>query len=185
MISRWSMPSPRLMRSSLPPRGFSGVPIEPKMGAKPRFPVVLGCAARQSRRTAKSGIKKNQWVRISIRNRRRTKTGGFAGFSLARACARCKNSIGGTHDLRSGGHGQGIAIVSPPPRPSDGRCFYPCYQVGVKSGPESIVAHPMLVGADTGSRNPGVTALRAVGGRTCQSRVALSVIRRRQKPDPR
>jgi hypothetical protein len=52
----------------------------------------LGCAARQSRRTAKSGIKKNQWVRISIRNRRRTKTGGFAGFSLARTCARCKNS---------------------------------------------------------------------------------------------
>jgi hypothetical protein len=50
----------------------------------PDFPVVLRCAARQSRRTAKSGIKKNQWVRISMRNRQRAKTGGFAGFSLAR-----------------------------------------------------------------------------------------------------
>jgi hypothetical protein len=34
--------------------------------------------------TAKSGITKNQWVRISMRNRRRTKTGGFAGFPRAR-----------------------------------------------------------------------------------------------------
>jgi hypothetical protein len=60
------------------------VQIEPKMVQNPDFPVVLGCAARQSRRTAKSGIKKNQWVSISMRNRRRAKTGGFAGFSLAR-----------------------------------------------------------------------------------------------------
>jgi hypothetical protein len=81
------LPSPRLIRSSLPPRGFSGVQIEPKMVQNPDFPVVLRCAARQSRRTAKSGIKKNQWVSISMRNRRRAKTGGFAGFSL-RARAR-------------------------------------------------------------------------------------------------
>jgi hypothetical protein len=67
---RWSLPSPRLIRSSLPPRGFSGVQIEPKMVQNPDFPVVLGCAERQSRRTAKSGIKKNQWVRISMRDAR-------------------------------------------------------------------------------------------------------------------
>jgi hypothetical protein len=38
-----------------PPRGFSGVQIELKMVQNPDFPVVLGCAARQSRRTAKIG----------------------------------------------------------------------------------------------------------------------------------
>jgi len=58
--------------------------IEPKMVQNPDFPVVLRCAACQSRRAAKSRITKNQRVRISMRNRRRAKTGGFADFSLAR-----------------------------------------------------------------------------------------------------
>jgi hypothetical protein len=75
------------------------VQIEPKMVQNPDFPVVLRCAARQSRRTAKSGIKKNQWVRISMRNRRRAKTGGFAGFSLARV--REAQKLGGLVQTRN------------------------------------------------------------------------------------
>jgi hypothetical protein len=34
-----------------------------------------------------------------------------------------------------------------PSRPSDSRSFYPCYQIGVKSGPDSTVTDPTMVGA--------------------------------------
>jgi hypothetical protein len=73
------------------PQEVSGVQIEPKMVQNPYFPVVLGCAARQSRRTAKSGIKKNQWVSISMRNRAR-KLADLLAFPSRATCARCKNS---------------------------------------------------------------------------------------------
>jgi hypothetical protein len=33
-----------------------------------------------------------------------------------------------------------------PPRPSDSRCFYPCYQIGVESGPNGTVAHSTVRG---------------------------------------